>query len=119
MSTSETVVASPMYPLVFEITDGPTFQRIADAAKYYHDPDVVIPLKFSGILTDTRTGRKRKVKLLAKAYGFYSGNGYEKGDMVIFITLPGYVKRYGPKVSYNWKDRKAEEPLELSRVMRG
>lgn len=106
---------SPMYPLIFEVTDGPSFQRIADAAKYYHDPEVRISLKFTGTLTDTRTGRRRKVKLTAKAWGFFSGTDYQEGGMVIFLLFPGYFIRYGAQFSYNWRERKGVKPLELGR----
>lgn len=106
----------PMYHLVFEITDGPTFHRIADAAKYYHDPEVNMPLYFSGTLTDTRTGRSRKVRLRAAAWGFYSGRGYEKGDMVVYLSFANYFIRGSGQVSYNWRHKKAERSLELAPI---
>lgn len=116
MGTFEDVPRSAQFPLIFEITDGPTFQRIADAAKYYHDADVRMPLRFSGTLTEWMTGRSRRVKLTAKAWGFYAGSNYKRGDMVVFIDLPGYSIRFGGEIAYNWRDRKGGHPLELSRL---
>ena len=114
VSTDQTATAGSMYHLIFEITDGPTFQRIADAAKYYHDPEVIIPLYFGGTLTDTITGRKRKVKLAAQAYGYICGNGYENGDIIVYVNLKNYFIRFGGQVAYNWRDKKAAKPLELA-----
>ena len=118
MSTIQEVPYTTAYPLLFEVTDGPSFQRIADAAKYYHDPDVNMPLRFSGVLTDIRTGRKRNVKLVGDAWGFWSGTNYSEGDMVVMISFRGYTMRFGGHWHYNWRNRnrKNERPLELSRI---
>lgn len=114
VSAQHTEGIRPMYYLTFEITDGPTFHRIADAAKYYHDPEVVMPLYFTGVLTDIVTGRSRKVRLKAQAYGFLSGNGHERGDMLVYLSFTSYFIRGSGQVAYNWRDKTAEKLLELA-----
>lgn len=116
VSAQQNNAIGSMYYLTFEITDGPTFHRIADAAKYYHDPEVIMPLYFSGVLTDTRTEKKRKVRLKAQAWGFLCGNGYERGDMVVYLNFANYFLRGSTHVAYNWRNKTAEKLLELAPV---
>lgn len=103
----------PRYPLTFEIKDGPSFHRIADAAKYYHDKDVDIPLTFTGVLTDTTTGQARTVKLKADAYGFWSGTNFNQGEVVIYLSFRRFFMRFGPTLTYNFRTKTAEK-IEFS-----
>ena len=116
MSTVPDAPDSRRYPFTFQITDGPSFQRIADAAKYYHDPKVTMVMEFSGILTEKLTGKTTNVKLTANVYGFVSGRDYARGEMTVFLTIHGYFTRYGSQMNYNWRERRSTRPIELDRV---
>jgi hypothetical protein len=116
VSTLMTVAPSLLYPLRFQITGGPTHTRIADAAKYYHDPDVDFPIYLRGILTDTRIGQGRTIKLKVYPYGYWAGTDFKDGWMHVFLTIPGYFQRFGPEITYNHRKPKLTEViLELSK----
>jgi len=116
VSTLTDVAPSPAYPLRFEIKGGPTHSRIADSAKYYHDPDFDMPLTFRGVLTDTRTGQSRSVKLTAYVTGYGTGTDFKDGWMRVDIHFLGYYVRFGSQITYNFRDPKKTKVLELGAV---
>jgi len=74
-----------------------------------------MPLYFSGYLTDTRTGRRRKVKLTADAYGFWAGTNFARGCVEVYVVFRSYFLDGGPSFTYNTrKPAESEGPLHLS-----